>query len=256
MQRANIEEVRQNVKQVYRKVADEPKSEFHFERGHDLAVKLGYPEDALARLPPEAVESFAGVGFPFGLIELRDGDTVLDLGSGSGMDVFSVAREVEPTGAVIGVDMTDEQLATAEWLRDRHGFDNVSFVRGYIENLPVADASVAVVVSNGVINLSTDKADVFREIARVLEPGGRMAVSDIVTEKTLSDDIVGNASLWAACIGGAAQEDEYRSMIERAGLRVTDVVDHPEYKFLSGSAQSASQQYGVKSVSIRATKPG
>jgi SAM-dependent methyltransferase len=139
--------------------------------------------------------------------------------------------------------------------RDRPGFDNVSVVQGYIQALPLDDESVDVVVSNGVINLSTDKAQVFREIARVLTPGGRMAVSDIVTETALSDDIVGNASLWAACIGGAAQQDSYRSMIEAAGLRVDGIVDHPQYRFLSGSAQSASRQYGVKSVSIRAEKP-
>lgn len=254
MTHVNTREVRENVQSVYRKVAAEPGGDFHFERGPALAAKLGYPKHALDRLPEEAMASFAGVGFPFGMIDLSDGDTVLDLGSGSGMDAFYAARQVGPNGQVIGLDMTREQLAKAELLRDRHGFENVSFVRGYIEDLPLDDASVDVVVSNGVINLSTDKPQVFREIARVLTPGGRMAVSDIVTEQALSNDIVGNASLWAACIGGAAQQDHYRSMIEAAGLRVVGVTDHPEYRFLSGSAQSASQQYGVKSVSIRAEK--
>lgn len=255
MQRANTSEVRQNVQDVYRQVADEPGGEFHFERGRGLAEKLGYPAGVLDQIPTESVESFAGVGFPFGLVELRESQTVLDLGSGSGMDVFFASQLVGDGGRVIGLDMTDAQLAKAERLRRREGLANTSFVAGYIEEIPLDDASVDVVVSNGVINLSTHKEQVFREIARVLAPGGRMAVSDIVTELPLSDDIVCDASLWAACIGGAAQIDDYRAMIEDAGLAVTGLVEHPEYGFLSKSAQGASRKYGVKSVSMSAQLP-
>lgn len=254
-QPVDVQELRGNVQDVYRKVANEPHGEFHFERGRGLALKLGYPEASIDALPTEAVESFAGVGFPFGMTRVRPGDRVLDLGSGSGMDALYAAQLVGPEGQVTGVDMTDEQLAKAQRTAERHGLDNVEFVQGYIEELDLADESVDLVVSNGVINLSADKEAVFRQIARVLAPGGRMAISDIVTEKQLSDAIVCDASLWAACIGGAAQQDSYRAMIENAGLRVSDVREHPQYRFLSKSAQGASRDYGVKSVSVLAEKP-
>lgn len=256
MQRTvDIEEVRGNVRNVYREVARDPHGEFHFERGDGLARKLGYPAEALAKIPEASVASFAGVGYPFGMTEIRPGETVLDLGSGSGMDAFYASELVGDQGRVIGVDMTEEQLAKARDVAAQTGRTNVSFLQGYIEEIPVETGTVDVVVSNGVINLSTEKQAVFDEIARVLAPGGRMAISDIVTEKPLSDDIVCDASLWAACIGGAAQQDDYAAMIRSAGLDVREIREHPEYRFLSKSAQGASKTYGVKSVSLLAVKP-
>ena len=135
------------------------------------------------------------------------------------MDTFIAALKVGPRGKVIGVDMTDEQRAKAERLRDRDGFTNVTYVKGYIENVPAPAASVDVVISNGVINLATDKSKVFKEAARLLKPGGRFAISDIVTEVQLPETIVCNSTLWAACIGGAAQQDNYRAQITAAGMR-------------------------------------
>lgn len=252
----NIDELRDKVQAVYRQVAQKPQGEFHFEMGRPLAEKLGYSSADLDQIPAEAVASFAGVGYYFGLADLRPGETVLDLGSGSGMDSFFAARQVGPSGSVIGLDMTDEQLTKAERLRKRDGFANVSFLKGYIEALPFEDARFDVVISNGVINLSTEKAKVFEEIARVLKPGGRLALADIVTEKQLSETIVCNSSLWAACIGGAAQQDNYRSMIQAAGLSILGVRDNPQYQFLSKSAQGASKEYGVKSVSLLAERSG
>lgn len=250
----DIEEVRGNVRSVYRMVADDPHGDFHFERGRALAERLGYPPDQIDAIPAEAVESFAGVGFPFGMTELQSGERVLDLGSGSGMDALYAAGKVGSNGRVIGVDMTEEQLAKAKRVARQAGLEQVAFVHGFIEDIPLEDGAVDLVVSNGVINLVADKEQVFQEIARVLAPGGRIAISDIVTETPLSDSIVCDASLWAACIGGAAQEDAYRSTIERAGLRVASVHEHPEYRFLSKSAQGASREYGVKSVSILAER--
>ena len=250
----DLDDVRVRVQDVYRQVAEDPTGEFHFERGRALAERLGYPVALLDRLPPDAIESFAGVGHPFELAGLQEGERVLDLGSGSGMDAFVAAHEVGPRGYVIGVDMTEQQLKKAEALRARQGLDHVEFRRGYIEEIPLEDAEVDVVISNGVINLSAEKERVFAEIARVLRPGGRMAISDIVTETQLSDNIVCDASLWAACIGGAAQQDRYRAMIERAGLSVGEVREHPEYGFLSKSATNASKDYGVKSVTLEAVK--
>jgi arsenite methyltransferase len=151
--------------------------------------------------------------------------------------------------------MTDEQRAKAERLRDRDGFDNVTYIKGYIESVPLPAASVDVVISNGVINLATDKTAVFREAERLLKPGGRLAISDIVTEVRLPETIVCNSTLWAACIGGAAQQDSYRSQIEAAGLKVIKIQDNPAYQFISDNARGASKKFGVKSISLLAVKP-
>ena len=180
---------------------------------------------------------------------------MLDLGSGSGTDTFVAALKVGPEGRVVGVDMTDEQRAKAERLRGAAGFANVAYLKGYIERLPVDDASFDAVISNGVINLSPDKAAVFREVVRVLKPGGRLALSDIVTEVQLPEGVVCNATLWAACIGGALQQDDYGAAIEAAGLRVVTREDNSRYRFISDNARAASEKFGVKSISLLATKP-
>ena len=254
MARVNVDELRDKVKVMYRAVAEAPKGEFHFEMGRALAERLGYPADELDAVPPEAIESFAGVGYHLGLAAISAGERVVDLGSGSGMDAFLAARQVGTTGEVVGIDMTDEQLTKARRLAERDGHTNARFEKGYIEEAPVADASVDVVISNGVINLCDDKKAVFCEIARTLKPGGRMAMSDIVTERQLTEAIVCDVNLWASCIGGAMQEDDYRQAIEQAGLVLRTVQDNPQYHFISDSAQGATETFGVKSVSVLATK--
>lgn len=248
-------ELEAKVKAMYRAVAENPDGEFHFEMGRALAERLGYLAADLDRIPGEAIASFAGVGHYFHLADLKPGETVVDLGSGSGMDTFVAALQVGARGKVIGIDMTDEQRAKAERLRDAHAFPNISYLNGYVEEVPLPDASADVVISNGVINLAPDKAKVFREAARLLKPGGRFAIADIVTEVQLPDSIVCNATLWAACIGGAVQQDNYRDLIEDAGLRVVTSEDNRGYAFISDNAKGASRKYGVKSVSILAVKP-
>src|SRR5262249_19242204 len=151
--------------------------------------------------PAEAIDSFAGVGHYFHLADLEPGEMVVDLGSGSGMDTFIAALKVGSRGKVIGGDMTDEQRTKAGRLRDRDGFLNVTYIKGYIEDAPLPDGVADAVISNGVINLATDKLKVFREAARLLRSGGRLAISDIVTEVQLPEGIVCNSTLWAACIG-------------------------------------------------------
>lgn len=250
----NTAELEHKVKEMYGEVARNPRGKFHFEMGRALAERLGYPGADLDRVPVEAIESFAGVGFYFDLAQLRPGETVVDLGSGSSMDAFVAALHVGKTGRVVGVDMTDAQLDKAERLRAAAGFDNVSYLKGYIERVPFEDGVGDVVISNGVINLAPDKQQVFNEAARLLRPGGRLAIADIVTEAQLPDGITCNATLWAACIGGAMQVDRYREAIERAGLRVEAVQDNPQYRFISDNAQAAARKYGVKSVSILAVK--
>jgi len=218
--RVDRNELEAKVKEVYRGVALEPHGDFRFEIGRALVERLGYPAPDLERIPGAAIDSFAGVGYHLGLASLTEGESVLDLGSGSGMDTFLAALKVGPAGTVVGVDMTDEQRAKAEGLRVASGFDNVRYLKGYIEQLPLDNVCFDAVISNGVINLAADKDAVFREAARVLKRGGRFALSDIVTEAPLPDSTAGNASLWAVCIGGAMQEDDYLATLGNAGFEI------------------------------------
>jgi ubiquinone/menaquinone biosynthesis C-methylase UbiE len=247
-------DLEQKVKNMYRDVALHPEAEYHFEMGRELAEKLGYSKDDLDSIPPAAIESFAGVGYYFDMADIKNGEWVLDLGSGSGMDVFVAALKVGDTGKVCGADMTDEQLEKAERLRKENDFARVSFHKTYIEKLPFEDASFDVVISNGVINLCADKEKVFNEVCRLLKPGGRMVIADIVTEKQLPENVVCNSTLWAACIGGASQQDAYKEAIEKAGMEVLWVRNNDAYAFISKSAKGASKDYGVKSVSLFAIK--
>ena len=250
----DVERLEQAVKNVYRDVANAPDEEYHFEMGRTLAERLGYPASDLDRVPEEALESFAGVGYHFDLAGVREGEDVLDLGSGSGTDAFVAALRAGEAGSVIGVDMTDEQLGKARRLRDEAGLETVSFERGYIEDLPFEDGAFDVVISNGVINLSSDKARVFEEASRLLAPGGRLAVSDIISERRMPTSIKTDADLWAACIGGAEQVDDYTSIIEAAGFELTEIADNSQYEFTSEQAVNACQKYGVKSVSLGARR--
>lgn len=253
MSPVDTEELVQQVRHLYRDVALNPHGTYHFELGRALAGRLGYPSEILDRIPDGAIESFAGVGYFFDLADLRPGERVLDLGSGSGMDVFVAADLVGPSGMVVGIDYTDEQLAKARGLAAQAGVRQVRFLEGHIERPPVAQGEFDCVISNGVINLSPEKAEVFAQAARALAPGGRLAVADIVTERELTEAIVCNVDLWASCIGGAAQHDTYRQMIEDAGLHVEVIRENP-YHFLSDRARGASITYGVKSISVLARR--
>jgi ubiquinone/menaquinone biosynthesis C-methylase UbiE len=250
----NRVELELKVKQMYQRVALEPTGEFHFEMGRGLALRLGYAPEDLDRIPQEAIDSFAGVGYHFDLADLQAGEQVLDLGSGSGMDTFVAALKVGPHGRVVGVDMTDAQRAKAERLREAAGFTQTTYVSGYIEALPVEDEGFDAVISNGVINLSADKPQVFREVARVLRRGGRLALSDILSEKWLPESVTCNATLWAACIGGAMQQEAYFEAMRAAGLRIVRTRENPQYRFLTASAQKACATYGVRSVSLLAVR--
>ncbi|ABI56982.1 methyltransferase domain-containing protein [Alkalilimnicola ehrlichii MLHE-1] len=242
------------VKEMYSRVANEPDTDFHFEMGRGLAERLGYRPDDLDRIPREAVDSFAGVGYHLDLAGIEAGQVVVDLGSGSGMDTFIAALKALPGGHVIGVDMTEAQRTKASHLAATARIDNVEFREGYIETPPVRDGSADVVISNGVINLSAEKERVFAEAARLLRPGGRLALSDIVTEAQLPGSVKCDATLWAACIGGAMQQDDYLAAITRAALEVAEVRANPQYHFLTEAAQGASRRFGVKSVSVLAIK--
>ena len=242
------------VKSMYSDVAANPRGEFHFEMGRVMAERLGYAPADLDRVPAEAIDSFAGVGHFFHLADLKPGETVVDLGSGSGMDSFIAAIKVGPSGRVVGVDMTDAQLAKAQRLAAAHTLSNVTYRKAYIEDTGLDAESCDCIISNGVINLAADKARVFSEAARLLKRGGRLAISDIVTETPLPENVVCNADLWAACIGGAAQQENYRTAIEHAGFAVVRVEDNDGYQFISERARKATAKWGVKSVSILAQR--
>ena len=249
----DVQELEAKVKDMYRHVAEEPQGKYHFELGRPLAEHLGYPADVLDRIPAGAIESFAGVGYFFDLADLSEGESVVDLGSGSGMDVFFAADRVGQSGNVVGIDFTVQQLEKARRIAEESGFTQVELREGRIEKLPVEGATCDCVISNGVINLAPEKEPVFAEAARVLKPGGRLAIADIVSEQQMKESIVCDADLWASCIGGAAQEDAYRAAIEGAGLRIEEIRDNP-YEFISDRARDASAKYGVKSVSLLAIK--
>jgi len=180
-----------------------------------------YDDASTEDVPQAAVEASLGCGVPTAVAELREGETVLDLGSGAGADVLISARRVGTTGKAIGLDMTDEMLALARRNADEAGVTNVEFHKGYIEDIPLPDASVDVVISNCVINLSGDKGAVLREAARVLRPGGRFAVSDVIADPDMDDATRADMRQWTGCIAGALTRDEFEHALRAAGL--TDV---------------------------------
>jgi len=217
-------------------------------------------------LPQEAVLASLGCGNPTALAQLNPGEVVLDLGSGGGIDVLLSARRVGPSGKAYGLDMTDEMLALARENQRKAGVDNVEFLKGEIEKIPLPDNSVDVIISNCVINLSGDKDGVLREAFRVLKPGGRFAVSDVVTRGEVPNDVRQNMLLWVGCIAGALREDDYVAKLTKAGFdaiemeptRIYDIED--ARTFLSGQgvdvdAIAPQVQDKIMSAFIRATKP-
>jgi ubiquinone/menaquinone biosynthesis C-methylase UbiE len=182
-----------------------------------------YDAGQTSALPPEAVAASLGCGNPTALAELRPGEIVLDLGSGGGIDVLLSARRVGPTGKAYGLDMTDEMLALARANQAKAGVENVEFLRGEIEAIPLPADSVDVIISNCVINLSADKDRVFAEAFRVLKPGGRFAVSDVVVRGSVPSEIRKSVELWIGCVAGALEDQEYRAKLTRAGFEAIDL---------------------------------
>jgi SAM-dependent methyltransferase len=225
-----------------------------------------YSPDQKGQIPEKAVLASLGCGNPTALIELKQGEIVLDLGSGGGIDVLLSARRVGPTGKAYGLDMTDDMLALARENQRQAGVDNVEFLKGEIESIPLAENSVDVVISNCVINLSADKDKVLREAFRVLKPGGRFAVSDVVVRGEVPEQIRQSMLLWVGCVAGALEEQDYKKRLETAGFSDVDVEPTRVYNiedarhFLTGSgvdvdAISAQTEGRFMSAFIRATKP-
>ena len=233
------------------------------ESGHPITSNL-YTESETATLPAEAVAASLGCGNPTALAELKAGETVLDLGSGGGIDVLLSARRVGPTGKAYGLDMTDEMLALARGNQRKANVDNVEFLKGEIEAIPLPDNSVDVIISNCVINLSADKDRVFAEAFRVLRPGGRLAVSDVVVRGEVPSAIRRSVELWIGCVAGALEEGDYRAKLGKAGFEVVDIEPTRVYRaedareFLS----KAGEEFDLSTVDgkfmsafVRARKP-
>lgn len=251
----DIHQLEREVRDMYRRVAREPDAPRHFEVGRELALELGYPSALLDAIPEEAVESFAGVGYHLDLAEITPGERVLDLGSGSGTDAFCAALQAGDAGRVVGVDFTDEQVLKATRLRDEARIEQVEFVEARIDALPFADTSFEVILSNGVINLSPVKDQVFREAARVLVPGGRLAISDIVSGQPLREATRRNVQLWAACIAGAIPQPDYLAALQAAGFGLA-LTRRNDYRFVSERTLAACERYAVESISLAAFRLG
>jgi arsenite methyltransferase len=225
-----------------------------------------YDETQAMQIPEEALRASLGCGNPTVLASLNPGETVLDLGSGGGIDVLLSARRVGPTGRVYGLDMTDEMLALARENQKKAGLDNVEFLKGEIEHIPLPDNSVDVIISNCVINLSADKDRVLHEAFRVLKPGGRFAVSDVVTRGPMPPEIRNRMLLWVGCVAGALEENEYRNKLASAGFENITVEATRVYRIDDARAFLSDQGIDVEAIAsdvdgkfmsafVRASKP-
>ncbi len=216
----NKEFIFKAVEEMYTDVASRPDTVFHFPTGRSACLFVGYPASQLDCLPAEAVESFAGVGYPFAADVIRLGDTVLDIGSGSGTDALIAAMLTGRDGVVYGLDMTRAMREKLLRIVAAKKIGHVRVIEGNAEQIPLPDASIDVVTSNGVLNLVPDKPAAFGEIARVLKPGGRLQISDIALRVPVSEQSRADPRLWAECVVGAITEDDYVSLLRAAGLSV------------------------------------
>lgn len=215
------------------------------------AEAIGYSRVDLERIPKEAIMGL-GCGSPTAVASLKKGEVVLDLGSGAGIDVFIAAEKVGPKGRVIGVDMTKEMVSRAARLAKANGYDNVEFRLGEIEKLPVDDGSVDTIISNCVINLSTDKDKVFREALRVLKPGGRLTLSDIVSEKPVPAELKEDLDAWSSCIAGALEKSDYLGKMTDAGFGKVEVTAENDFYV---ETEEDRKQHKFLSITVKAHKP-
>jgi ubiquinone/menaquinone biosynthesis C-methylase UbiE len=253
----DVDRLRDQVLATYERVAREPGGEFHFHRGARYAVEyLNYDADELAMLPDECTARFAGVGNPLRVGPIHPGETVLDHACGGGMDLLLAARRVGPEGRVIGIDMTPGMRKAATAAADQAGLGAIVDIReGFFEALPVEDESVDVVISNGVVNLSPDKSQVFGEIHRVLRTGGRLYLADVVVKRELKYDVRNNPDLWAACIAGALPEHELADLAVATGLREPRVVERFDCFRNTTAEMKVAQDLHVHAVNFYARKP-
>jgi arsenite methyltransferase len=241
---------------MYTAVATRPDETYHFPTGRRACEYVGYPAELLDRIAPTAVESFAGVGYPFAADGIREGDTVLDIGCGSGTDLLLAALLVGPTGRAIGLDMTEAMREKCIANARAMGLDNVEVLAGNAESIPLPDESVDVVTSNGVINLVPDKSAAIAEIHRVLRPGGRVQIADIVVRDLPSDACRAQPQLWAECIVGATTDTDYFELFGAAGFHEVGALGELDY-FAASESESTRRTangFGAHTLIIRAVR--
>ncbi len=245
------------VKGLYTEVAVNPQKAYHFPLGRKAAVFVGYPKEELSKIPETAVESFAGVGYPHASNAIRPGDTVVDIGSGSGTDVLVAALRTGPRGQVTGLDITEAMIEKARSNIAKANAKNVKVIKGEATDIPLDDGTVDVVTSNGVLNLVPDKKRAFQEIFRVLKPGGRIQIADIVSKENVQKACGLVPQLWADCIGGAALEDEYLQMIKDTGFQNVSVLRRADYfsQSFSENTKRLTKTFGAQSAVVTGTKP-
>lgn len=245
------------VEAMYSDVALHPEKVFHFPTGRDACLFVGYPEEVLVGIPPTALESFAGVGYPFSGGAIRAEDVVLDVGSGSGTDALIASTIVGPGGRVVGLDMTRPMLRKLESNAATMGARNVEAVEGNAERIPLDDESIDVVTSNGVLNLVPNKPQAVHELFRVLRAGGRVQISDIVLRNPPAEACRNRPELWAECVVGAVVEDDYLAMFRAAGFTDVELVAQQDY--FAGSASRETRELatslGGHAIVMRALKP-
>jgi len=244
------------VEEMYTDVASHPDTVFHFPTGRSACVFVGYPAEQLDCLPAEATESFAGVGYPFAADVIRPGDTVLDIGSGSGTDALIAAMLTGQTGVVYGLDMTRAMREKLQRIVAAKQIGHVRVIEGNAEHIPLPDASIDVVTSNGVLNLVPDKPAAFGEIARVLKPGGRLQISDIALRVPVSEQSRADPRLWAECVVGAITEHDYVSLLRAAGLSAEVFGDMDYFAgSVNASTRRAAHGLGAHAIVMRGCKP-
>lgn len=245
------------VRRMYTDVAREPERGFHFPTGRAACEFEGYEPELLDRLPPAALASFAGVGYPFFARVIREGDVVLDVGSGSGTDALIAGILVGRQGEVVGLDMTRAMRERLQENAAAMRAANVRVVDGHAEAIPLPDASVDVVTSNGVLNLVPDKRKAIAEIYRVLRPGGRVQIADIVLAETPSEACRSKAELWAECIVGATKESEYLGFFRDAGFQDAEVLSRLDYFAHSPDEETrkVAASFGAEAIVLRGRKP-
>jgi arsenite methyltransferase len=253
----NTDYLREAVRTTYDRVARAPQGDFHFHRGpHYAHHYLHYDATELATLPEAATARFAGVGNPLRIGPVQAGETVLDHACGAGTDLLLAARRIGPTGRAIGIDMTDAMRDCARAAAELAGLhDRIEIAPGFMEALPVGDGRVDLVISNGVVNLAPDKHQVFREIFRVLKPGGRLYMADVVVARELTLDARENPDLWAACIAGAMVEDELADIAASCGLVDGRITEHFDCFRDTSAEGKVARDLKVHGVNFHARKP-
>ena len=249
----DVSQLREAIKAEYKEVVCNVNHEIHFTSGRKLAQRLGYSEKTMSYIPEEAIRPFAGVGNPFAMGGLVEGEVILDIGSGGGFDCLYASVISEGLTEIYGLDMTDAMIEQASRNVSDTGVTNIKFIKGYAEEMPFPTASIDLVISNGVINLCPDKYKVYREIYRVLKPGGRFMIGDVMLEKAVPDESRDLIHLWTNCVAGAITQNEYLEIVKSAGFK-SPAIKNSYDVFKDARIAKSAAYFGAKGYNIMGRK--